>query len=283
MSHLNATRKGWQNEHLGLFILSQLAFCASPVTISDDLGSDLFCCLFRTSTEGGKEVVRPLNSFAIQLKSGAKSLDASNKVGYLRELEIPFFIGVVERLGMTIYSGEYLPLFFSKAEPPRKLRLKPVNRRVSASHFFESFGPRKFRVLCPRVLTLEARASKAAINKAARRLHELCRRIHGNIATRRTEEHVYSIESRRPYLIMAGPGSARVFRDNLYLRLAEAFYNFAWLLKNRPKSFRPAEAQIYIDFFHGLGKCRARMPRITKKMYRVFVAERARVQRHAKG
>ena len=46
MSYLATFGKGRQNEHLGLFILSRFVFVANPVTVSDDLGSDLFCNLF---------------------------------------------------------------------------------------------------------------------------------------------------------------------------------------------------------------------------------------------
>lgn len=273
MPHLNATRKGWQNEHLGLFILSQFAFCASPVTISDDLGSDFFCCLFQTSMSRGTEVVRPLNSFAIQLKSGAKSFDASDKIGYLSELEIPFFVGVVKQMTLTIYSGEYLPLFFSQVGLPDKLRLQPVNRQmVSLSRYYERFGSGKFRLLCPYVATIKARSSKIDIKKVVRGLRTLCTRIHGNIATRRTEEHVYSIPGRHPYLIMAGPGSVKVFRNNFYLRLAEVFYNFVWLLENRLQGFDIDEARIYVHLFRAIRNYGAVMPQITIKRYLQFIA-----------
>ena len=273
MSHLNATRKGWQNEHLGLFILSKFAFCANPVTVSDDLGSDFFCCLFETRTEKGIEVALPLNSFAIQLKSSPKPFDVSNKIEYLSRLEIPFFVGVVKRLKLSIYSGEYLPLFFSEKGNPRKLHMQLVNRgRLSLSQRYSEFAPGKFRLRCPRVVTVRASTSKVEIKKVVRNLNELCARIHGNIATRRTDEHVYAIPGKAAYLIMAGPGSAKVFRRNFYWRLAEVFYNFVWLIERQPKRFDPHEAEIYIGLFKTLRIYGAEMPRVTVKRYRQLVA-----------
>ncbi len=273
MPHLNATRKGWQNEHLGLFILSKFAFCASPVTVSDDLGSDFFCCLFEIRKLRETEVVLPLSSFAIQIKSTPKPFDVTDKIGYLSELEVPFFVGVVERstLTLSIYSGEYLPLMFSEKGLPRKLRIKLVNRSVSLSRYNERFGRKRFRILFPRVATISAGAPEADIQKVVQVLQALCRRVQSNIATRRTEEHVYSIPGRHPTYVMAGPGSVKVFRDNFYKRLAEAFYNFDWLRKYQPRRFDLGEVQIYDAFMRKLKNYGVKMPALVKKRHRALI------------
>jgi hypothetical protein len=150
MAQLLTPRMGWQSEHLGLFILSKFAFCANPVTVSDDLGSDFFCCLFEIRRMKGQECVVPQASFAIQIKSSEGSVDVSNKIPYLADLELPFLLGIVDqkRLRLSLYSGEYLPLLFSKFGHPSRLRIKPVNRRrVAVSRYCERFGSNKYRVL----------------------------------------------------------------------------------------------------------------------------------------
>jgi hypothetical protein len=273
MPHLNATRKGWQNEHLGLFILSKLAFCASPVTVSDDLGSDFFCCLFKIGKQRDTEVVLPLSSFAIQIKSTTGPFDVTDKIRYLSELEVPYFVGVVERptLALSIYSGEYLPLIFSEKGLPRRLRIRLSNRSVSLSQYNERFGHERFRILFPRVATVRARASTADIRRVVQVLQKLCRRIQGNIATRRSEEHVYSVWGRHPTYIMAGPGSVKVFRDNFYKRLAEVFYNFDWLRQYQRRRLDPGEVQIYDEFFRKLKKHGAKMPALVRKRHGVLM------------
>jgi hypothetical protein len=254
MTHLLATRKGWQNEHLGLFILSRIAFCANPVTVSDDLGSDFFCCLFKVRRYKGQDTVVPQNSFAIQIKSSAGSVDVSNKIDYLRDLEIPYFIGVVDnhRLSLTIYSGEFLPLFFGLRGIPLRLRLKLVNRPVSIERFNEKFGKDKYRVLCPRIAVLNANKSAHELQPIVESLQRLCQRVQRNIATRRSEEHLYSLAARQRFYILAGPGSFKVFRDNVYKRLAEAFFNFLWMIDKKPSAFDSKEAQLYDDFVRAL-------------------------------
>jgi hypothetical protein len=269
MAHLNATRKGWQNEHLGLFILSKFAFCASPVTVSDDLGSDFFCCLFEIRKLRGIEVVLPLSSFAIQIKSTATPFDITDKIRYLSDLEVPFFVGVVERstLALHIYSGEFLPLMFSEKGLPRALRIKLVNRSVSISRYHEPFGPKKYRILFPRVARIGARSHKTDIKRVVKVLGALCRRVQSNIATRRTEEHVYSIPGRYPTYIMAGPGSVKVFRDNFYKRLAEVFYNFDWQKRHQRRRLDLGEVQIYDEFIRKLKKYGVKMPGLVRKRH----------------
>jgi hypothetical protein len=273
MPHLNATRKGWQNEHLGLFILSKFAFCASPVTVSDDLGSDFFCCLFEIGKLRHTEVVLPLNSFAIQIKSTTASFDVSGKIRYLSELEVPYFVGIIERstLALSIYSGEYLPLIFPEKGMPKRLRIKLVNRSVPLSQYNERFGNKKFRILFPRVATVRAGASTTDIRRVVQVLQKLCRRIQGNIATRRSEEHVYSLRGRYPTYIMAGPGSVKVFRDNFYKRLAEVFYNLDWLRRFRRSRLDLNEVQIYDEFIRKLTKHGAKIPLLTRKRHRALM------------
>ena len=42
-------KRGWDREKLAEYILSRFSFVAKPSTVSDDLGTDLFCTLFINS------------------------------------------------------------------------------------------------------------------------------------------------------------------------------------------------------------------------------------------
>ena len=92
MPHLLGPRKGWENERLASYLLSRFSFVAQPSSVADDLGSDFFCTLFEiVNATSGREVLRPLNSLAIQVKSSAGEISMDNKIDYLMRLELPFF------------------------------------------------------------------------------------------------------------------------------------------------------------------------------------------------
>lgn len=261
MGHLLIPRKGWQNEQIALFILSKIAFCARPVTVSDDMGSDFFCCLFEIREQKKHREVTPLNSFAIQIKSSTRSFKADNKVSYLSDLELPYFVGVVDQktLALSIYSGEFLPLLFSKVGRPARLRIDLTKRKVSLTSYYEKTRG-VIHVRFPLVAKLAAREDPIRLQDRVRSLQALCRRVQGNISTRRSEEHIYTLARRGGVCIMAGSGSVRVFRENLYKRLAEALYNLEWLLRSRPQDFDVEEAGIYLDTVRRVRKHSGRLP-----------------------
>jgi hypothetical protein len=128
MPYLAVPRRGWENEHLATFLLAKIAFVAHPLTVADDVGSDFFCTLFESSNENGMEVLFPRNSFAIQVKSRRENFAATNKIDYLLRLELPFFLGVVDRhtLRLDVYAAEHLPMMFSHLGRPRELTLCPL-------------------------------------------------------------------------------------------------------------------------------------------------------------
>ena len=53
-------------------------------------------------------MVEPRTSFAIQVKSSGGKIEAHNKIQYFKNLEIPFFIGVINQSAaeLRIYSAE---------------------------------------------------------------------------------------------------------------------------------------------------------------------------------
>src|SRR5947209_19236526 len=102
MPHLEKFRIGWENEHLATFLISRISFVANPTKVADDVGTDLFCCLFEIT----KGELFPRSSFAIQIKSSKDTIDATRQIEYFEKLELPFFVGVVDqkKLRLSIYS-----------------------------------------------------------------------------------------------------------------------------------------------------------------------------------
>lgn len=251
MAHLLTMRTGWESEHLARFILSKLAFCANPVTIADDLGSDLFCCLFKIRQQDGHDVVVPLNSLAIQIKSSRRRIDVTSKIAYLAELEVPFFVGVVNRskLHLTVYSGEYLPFFFALQGIPGRLEVQLVDDEVGVEQCHEKLAPGEYTIRFPKVAAIDAEKTPKDVGGIADALYHRCAQTHRNIAARRSEEHVYIFPSGE-VRILAGPGSFEHFRGNLCLRLAEAICNVKWAYEQDRQRFDINEARLYMGFFH---------------------------------
>ena len=73
-------KRGWDREKLAEYILSRFSFVAKPSTVSDDLGSDFFCTLFRLKSKDGRDYPLPLCSFAIQIKNSDDPFDFSSNL-----------------------------------------------------------------------------------------------------------------------------------------------------------------------------------------------------------
>ena len=97
----------------------------------------------------------------------------------------------------------------------------------------------------PFVLELAADDEQDELRDKVRKLTLLCSRMHRNISTWRVNENIFELDSVGQVVIMAGEGSAQTFRQNLYLRLAEVFYNLEWLMKERPSEFKVREFEAY--------------------------------------
>ncbi|MGA3204542.1 MAG: hypothetical protein ABSF12_18780 [Bryobacteraceae bacterium] len=111
MPPLYKPRVGWEAERLAHYLLSRFSFVAQPTTIADDAGSDFFCTLFEI-VNSEPQTVEARASFAIQIKSNAKKAAVHNKVQYLFNLEIPYFLGVINqrKAELKIYSAERFPM-----------------------------------------------------------------------------------------------------------------------------------------------------------------------------
>jgi hypothetical protein len=235
MPHLLAPRTGWENERLASYLLSRFSFVAQPSSVSDDLGSDFFCTIFEIVKIGsGHDALRPLSSFAIQVKSSTDEISMDNKIDYLQRLELPFFIGVVSQSSatLTIYSAELLPLLFATFGLEEKLSLLPVQHPgINASHIYDDLRQqgRGIRLLCPFLATFSTSDQRSALVERVDALHKICVRAQSNIAARVSEEHIYDTDGRGSFQIISGPGSAGHFRMNLLKRLGEAFRNLDWI------------------------------------------------------
>jgi hypothetical protein len=249
LAHLEKFRKGWENEHLATFLLSRISFVANPVKVADDVGTDLFCTLFET-TEGA---LFPRNSLAIQIKSSGGEIDATGKIAYLEKLELPFFVGVVDQhnLRLSIYSGEYLPVFFSHYGIPLGLRLSLANDQITFDNYCEVRSAGQYTLRMPHILDLEAKEDRGGIATKGQTLLQLCSRMLLNISSRVNSSYVFRLGDGR-VAIFAGPGSSATFRDNFFYRLAEVFYNFEWLYLNDRGRFDLTQYQAFEGLYNQL-------------------------------
>jgi hypothetical protein len=255
MAQLAVPRRGWENEHFATFLLSRIAFMAHPLTIADDVGSDFFCTLFEVRDEDGTEKLFPTSSFAIQIKSNADRIAATNKVEYLSTLELPFFVGAVDRsnLRLAVYSGEYIPIMFSRYKPPTALTLIPV-QTLGSSGYCEQTPDGQITLRLPFVCEISATDRPDALREKGQMLKELCSLMHSNISARASREYIFRLKEGdgTKWLVLAGSASVTTFRHNFGLRLAEVFYNLEWLLQHQPEKFSAQEFAAYDALFKQL-------------------------------
>jgi hypothetical protein len=247
--HLASFRTGWENETLARYLLSRFSFVAHPASVSDDIGTDFFCTLFETRTHGRRRFLIPRNSFAIQIKSSSRRFDATNKYDYLVGLEMPFFVGAVDRraLRLDIYSGEYIPDLFSYKPPPNRLKIEPCGSAVvdGVGAYFTDEGHDNYILKFPMVIQVSANATADDVARIAPALHERCSVMRNNIASWHNDEYIFKHPHSGQINTYAGCGSARVFRRNFYDRLAEVFANLKWLYEKQPTSFSWEEFEVY--------------------------------------
>jgi hypothetical protein len=269
VAHLKLFRQGWENEHLATYLLSRIAFIANPITVADDIGSDFLCTLFEPREIDNRQQLFPLRSFALQVKSSRRRVRSDNKIEYLNRLELPFFLGVVHRhdLSLSIFSGEFLPMMFTHFGPPQKLTLCPVQKKTLNCREAYTRKGRSYDLKLPFVVKLAA-ADTPTVSDAMRKvLDALCARMHSNISTRTGKEYIYHLDDDGRVQFFAGPDSAKTFRHNFYLRLAEVFYNLEWLLDNAPKSFNGDEYALYAELYTKLNDEVSDLPPVLRGIF----------------
>jgi hypothetical protein len=269
-------RRGWESEHLAKFILSKFSFVAEPSTISDDLGSDFFCTLFKV--EDGIYLL-PQNSFAIQVKS-KKDVDRDNnkieitdKQSYLNGLEIPFFVGVVDRdnLKLSIYVGEYLCDYFSLLPnhgEVQKVFIELIEERSEPLKMFRVEGDKAY-IEFPKVLEIEAGYEYASDPDKIKDLFSLCKLIQENIASKLSHEYIFKKSNNNFFYIYTGGTSVQHFRTNFKKRLAEVFFNLKWLhdTNSLPKEAIKSEFEIYKRLYCDLLDREGNLPDYLTKIF----------------
>jgi hypothetical protein len=269
--HLYRVRAGWEAERLAHYLLSRFSFVAQPTTIADDVGSDFYCTIFDI-LDTNPPMVEPRTSFAIQVKSNSDKIEAHNKVHYLHHLEIPFFIGVVDQAAaeLKIYSAERFPIMTAVYGLREKLWLRPVEDDDPNNYCDGHSVPDGVTLNCYHFCTFATSEGRDQLRTKVQRLLNLCQRATANIRSRRSEEHIYQWDQEgTKFSIVAGSGSIQCFRDNMYKRLAEAFYNFEYLLNSEPQMFNIAEFQVYEQFHLALmASYRRPMLALADGMYR---------------
>jgi hypothetical protein len=226
--------KGWENEHLATFLLSRIAFVASPVTVADDIGTDIFCTLFEVAKHKGQGVLLPRSSIAVQIKSNSDPVDVASKLDYLHRLEVPYYLGVVnqEQLTLELFSARFLPVLLSWRPHPERLFLIPVDefqRQYRTTHDNENGV---YELSCHKVATLDAHDDPAAIARCAEAIRKDSSAALQAIASRLNQEYVFEITG-GVVEVFAGPGSTQTFRHAFFKRLAEAYFNLSFLLDSK--------------------------------------------------
>jgi hypothetical protein len=153
-------------------------------------------------------------------------------------------------LSMTIYSGEFLPILFSKHGTPNVLQLCPEDGAVYDTDYYDDQqGVCKLKM--PLVLRLEARDQREDLVKKGERLCSVCSRMLQNVTSRTRHEYIFKLENGRD-IIMAGSTSFHTFRNNFLLRLAEVFFNLEWIHQSAPEYFRMSEFLLYENCYKEL-------------------------------
>ena len=237
MAHLVKIRKGWENENLASFLLSKFSFISKPFTIADDIGTDFYCTLFKVETKGNNKFLLPTNSFSIQIKSNYKKINITKKIGYLSNLEIPFFIGVINQkeLKLTIFSGEYLSQFISFRTP--NILLAELCDRQKMQSYYKDLGNKKFILKFPKVAEIKADITQEELQENVNEIFKVNSITLNNISSRKNCEYIFYQYENNYIQINAGPSSIKTFRENFYKRLTENFTKVSKVIQNNINEF----------------------------------------------
>jgi len=257
--------KGWENEHLATFLLSRIAFVASPLKVGDDIGTDVFCTLFEIAKHKGQDVLLPRSSIAVQIKSNKDPVDVVSKLDYLHRLEVPYYLGVVDQQQLTLelFSARFLPVILAWRPHPERLLLIPVDEFQRKYRTTDDNENGMYKLLCHKVATLDAHDDPEAIARCAEAIRDDSRAALQAIASRLNQEYVFEIPGDRVE-IFAGPGSTQTFQHAFFKRLAEAYFNLSFLLDSKQPASE-AEMDAFLAITDEL--CRAmRVPEYVMKL-----------------
>ena len=106
----------------------------------------------------------------------------------------------------------------------------------------------------PKVLEISAEFDYEKSSDKIDELLNICRLIQDNISSRKSREHIYKVYGGEVIHIYAGPDSVKTFRDNLFKRLAEVFFNLRWIYENQRTYFNLDEFKMYEKIFYDMKK-----------------------------
>ena len=203
----------------------------------------------------------PKNSFAIQLKSDKRAFDFSKHIQYLYDLEIPFFVGVVDQkqLRLHIYAGEYIPIFLCYRSP-EKLKIE-LCEDLNPKEYFREFTQGGYTLKFPKIIEIGADDNQDNLEEKVTVLSEVTSLMHKNISSKKNNEFIFQTYGPLSQVfILAGPGSAQVFRDNFKKRLAEVFFNLHWIYEERKEEFEEEEYKAYERIYDELEALYGELP-----------------------
>jgi len=236
--------RGWENEHLATLLLSRLAFISSPITVGDDIGTDIFCTLFETGTHKGQPVLLLRSSIAVQVKSSRDPVDIAPHLDYIARLEVPYYLGIVNQKGHTLelFSARFLPALLSLKGVHSNLFLEPID------DFQREYRPVQngvYSLLCHKIATLSVHDDANATSQSAAAIRDDSASALRAIASRLNQEYVFEIPGGEVQ-IFAGPGSAQTFRHAFFKRL---YFNLSWLIDGDQAA---AEMDVFVSIVDGL-------------------------------
>ena len=251
MPQQRSYRLGWQSQNLARYILYKFAFLAEPVQVADDIGVDFFCTIFEIRAKRTNADLIPRNSFAIQIKSESNS-DNVDLTGYLPclvNLELPFFIGIIDRVRSTlsIYSGELLTPFFAYKGTPVHLEAELCETLAVGpdySGWNKEISPGSYSIPFAKIAEISYDMDGDQLEERVRAIREKCSSMLDNIASSINKEFILKGAAPDHLLLFAGQESLQFFEINFIKRLSEAFFNLNWAYS----SIEPLRPQI-IDRF----------------------------------
>jgi len=241
--HLYSFHSGWKSENLASYLLSRFSFISNPLKVGDDIGFDFFC----TQYDHQDNYLIPKNSFHIQIKSNTDDIPVSkinpknkNKVSslypFLKELNVPFYIGVVDKdlAKLVVYSGFVIPYFLALYGPDLPIHKKNIiegdielspNDFDSYSKFKDLYSDeikekRYFKWIFPKICEFNTKMDQNQIKIQAIKLKEHCKIFSNNILTRHIKEFSFYFPNEKPK-ILVGNGTYQVFYRNFIRRSNE--------------------------------------------------------------
>lgn len=229
--HLATIRKGWQSKNFARYILSNFSFVSQPCTIADDIGSDFFCTIFSTIEHKKQKYLVPKNSFAIQIKSNRRPITIDGKIEYLRALNIPYFVGVIDPNNqiMDVYSGEYLIPFFVDQPEANQVKIN-LCRSEDCRDTAYCKQSNNFIVKFPKIVSVGTDADSPDFKASIDRLSEACITMSGNIMRRNSGDYIFADFDQRGFFFIE---NKTLIKESLERRLLKVRGELAYILENR--------------------------------------------------